>query len=269
MTILLLGTGGAEGIPAAFGNSRVSAHARERGGRDVRSRSAALVDGQLQLDFGPDTWGQLVREGISATDWCAVVYTHADADHFAIEELQYALYPFTDGEEPGFVIYGNNLVAARIRARYPDWPFEVVTTKSFVPFSVCDYRVTPVKAKHGSPDEDTQNLLVQSEGKSLLYATDTGVWDEPTWEFLSGIKLDGLVLECTEGFELTPYNGHLDIEEFAEVVERLRKLGVVHNQTKVVSTHHSHNGKATYDELVEALGKIGAIAGYDGLRIEL
>lgn len=267
MRIHLLGTGGAEGVPAMFGSSRVSDHARKVGGRDVRTRSSALVDGQLQLDFGPDTWSQLIREGVSASDWCAVVYTHADADHFAIEELQYALYPFTDGEEPGFVVYGNNIVSARVCARYPDWPFEVVTTESFVPFHVSGYKVTPVKAMHGSPDEDTQNLLVESEGKALLYATDTGVWEEPTWEFLSGVRLDALVLECTEGFELTPYNGHLDIEEFAEVLERLRKGGTVHDGTQIVSTHHSHNGKATYDELVEALGKLGAVAGYDGLQV--
>ena len=269
MRIHLLGTGGAEGVPALFGASKVSEHARKVGGRDVRTRSCALVDGQIQLDFGPDTWGQLIREGVSASDWCAVVYTHADADHFAIEELQYALYPFTDGEEPGFVVYGNNIVSARIRARYPDWPFEVVTTQSFTPFTVCGYTVTPIKARHGSPDEDTQNLLVETGGKTLLYATDTGIWEEPTWEFLSGFELDALVLECTEGFELTPYNGHLDIEEFEGVVSRLRKMGTVGSSTQVVSTHHSHNGKATYDELVEALGKIGAVAGYDGLVIEV
>jgi len=269
MRIHLLGTGGAEGVPAMFGDTRVSAHARAVGGREVRSRCSAIVDGQIQLDFGPDTWAQLLRDGISASDWCAVVYTHADADHFAIEELQYALYPFTDGEEPGFVIYGNNIVSARVRARYPDWPFEVVTTKSFVPFQLCGYTVTPVKARHGSPDEDTQNLLIESDGKSLLYATDTGIWDEPTWDFLSGASLDALVLECTEGFEITPYNGHLDIQEFEEVVDRLRKMGTVRDDTRVVSTHHSHNGKATYEELVEALGKFGAVAGYDGFVFEV
>lgn len=269
MTIKLLGTGGAAGIPSPFGSSRVSEHARRAGGREVRARSAATVDGQLQIDLGPDVWAQARKFGLDVRDWIAVVFTHADADHFAPEELQYALYPFTDSCSMELALYGNNVVAERIRDRYPDWPIEVVTTQSFEAFQVAEYTVTPVKANHGSPDEDTQNLIVERGGKTLLYATDTGIWEEPTWDFLSGVRLDCLVLECTEGFELTPYNGHLDIEEFAAVLERLRKAGTVHGGTQVVSTHHSDLGNATYEELVPAMARLGAAVGYDGMSLEL
>jgi phosphoribosyl 1,2-cyclic phosphate phosphodiesterase len=269
MTITLLGTGGAAGIPSPFGNSRVSERARCQGGREVRCRSAANVDGQVQLDLGPDVWRRSRDCAIDAREWVAVVFTHADADHFAPEELQYALYPFTESESPPFTIYGNNRVAGAVRERYRDWPFDVVQTRSFCPVQIAEYTVTPVKANHGSPDEDTHNLLIESAGKTALYATDTGIWDEPTWEFLADFRLDALVLECTEGFELTPYNGHLDIEEFEAVLDRLRSMGTVHSGTQVVSTHHSDLGNATYEELVPALAKVGAVAGYDGLTIEV
>lgn len=269
MTITLLGTGGAAGIPSPLGSSRVSEYARCHGGREVRTRSAANVDGQVQLDLGPDVWRRLRECGMDARTWAAVVYTHADADHFSPEELQYALYPFTENESFPFTVYGNNVVAAAVRERYKEWPIEVVQTRSFCPFGFAEYQFTPIKANHGSPDEDTHNLIIQSGGKTVLYATDTGIWDEPTWEFLSDFRLDALVLECTEGFELTPYNGHLDIEEFEAVLERLRAAGTVHSGTQVVSTHHSDLGNATYAELVPALEKIGASAGYDGMTIEV
>jgi phosphoribosyl 1,2-cyclic phosphate phosphodiesterase len=269
MTIHLLGTGGASGVPAPFSDSRVSRYARLRGGREVRSRTSANVDGQLQLDFGPDTWGQLVRAGLDATRWAGIVFTHADSDHFAVDELQYALCPFTPADHARFALFGNNVVVAEVARRYPDWPFEIHQTESFVPFELAEYRITPVKANHGSPDEDTQNLLIESLGKTLLYATDTGIWDAPTWEFLSGVRLDALVLECSEGFELTPYTGHLDIEEFAEVLARLRDQGTVTDATQVVSTHHSDGGNATYEELADAFGKMGVVAGYDGLVLEV
>jgi phosphoribosyl 1,2-cyclic phosphate phosphodiesterase len=269
MRLLLMGTGGADGIPAIYSDSRVSRHARRHGGKDVRSRSAALIDGHLKIDFGPDTWAQTVREGLDARDWSAVVFTHADADHLAVEELQYCLYPFNDYEAAGFAIYGNNRVVETVWRRYPDWPLEVVQTESFVAFDCCGYRVTPIRAKHGADGEDAHNLIVQRRGKTLLYATDTGVWDEPTWDFLRDFSLDLLVLECTEGFVLTPYNGHLDIEEFRQVVTRLRETGPVSDATKVVTTHHSHNGEATHEELEAAFGPEGVIVGYDGLVIDV
>lgn len=268
MVIHLLGTGGADGIPAIYSDSRVSQYARHHGGKDVRSRASALVDGVIKLDLGPDTWSQVSREGLDARDWIAVAYTHSDADHFAVEELQYILYPFNEFESAGFTIFANNAITAAIQARYPDWPFDLVTTRSFNPIECCGYTLTPIKAKHGSPDEDTQNLILESGGKTLLYATDTGIWEEPTWEFLGGVTLDCLVLECTEAFVLTPYNGHLDIDEFQEVLDRLRKQGTVTDTTRVVTTHHSHNGEGTHDELRAALEPIGVTVGFDGLKVE-
>jgi phosphoribosyl 1,2-cyclic phosphate phosphodiesterase len=51
MKVLLMGTGGADGIPALYGNDRVSKFARANGGKDLRTRSAALIDGVFKLDL--------------------------------------------------------------------------------------------------------------------------------------------------------------------------------------------------------------------------
>lgn len=268
MKIQLLGTGGADGIPAIYSESRVSRHAREHGGKDIRSRSSALVEDTIKIDLGPDTWHQLTRDKLDAREWTALIFTHTDADHFAIEELQYTLYPFNDYYFAGFQVYGNALICRAIIERYPDWPFEIIHTKSFHSVQHAGVKITPIAANH-KEEEDAHNLLFETEGKTILYGTDTGVWHEPTWEFLQDVRLDGLVIECSEGFIDTPYTGHLDVNEMLGVVNRLRGMGTLTDSSKIVTTHHSHAGDATHDELVERLRPHGIEPGYDGMILEV
>lgn len=268
MTIHLLGTGGADGIPAFYGDSRVSAYAREHRGKDLRTRAAALVDGCLKLDLGPDTWHQVTRDGLDARDWTAVLYTHSDADHFAVDELQYALFPFNDMEFVGFTIYANAVICRRILERYPDWPFELVMTESFRPIEHGGYVITPIHANH-SLNEDAHNFIIDDGTKKLLYATDTGVWGDPTWQFLKGFVLDGLVIECSEGRNPTPYFGHLDIESCLGVIGRLRNEGILSASAKIITTHHADSGDCTHAELEEAFAPHDISVGYDGLIVTL
>jgi phosphoribosyl 1,2-cyclic phosphate phosphodiesterase len=267
MTIRLLGTGAAEGVPALVGASRVSLHARQDRGRELRTRSGALVDGHLKVDFPPDTLAQLHRDGLDAGDWSALFFTHSHDDHFALEELQYGLYPFCDDEALGFTIFGNSTVEALIRERYPEWPMDVRRTRSFEPVSWAGYTVTPIAARH-KEDEDAHNLLFQDGRATILYATDTGYWREETWEFLKGFRLDALAMECNSGVAQTDYLGHHTLDSFLSAVGRLREEGILREGATVASTHHSHNGDLTYAELTEILEPKGILAGYDGLEIE-
>lgn len=266
MKIRLLGTAAAEGVPAFYSGSRVSEYARLHGGREVRTRCAALIDGHIKIDLPPDTLMQLHRDALDARSWSLLLFTHSHDDHFAISELQYGLFPFNEMERMDFPIYGNAEICRRIAERYPEWPMEVVRTHSFEPFHHLEYTITPIAANH-KDDEDAQNHLIELGGQCLLYATDTGVWHEPTFDFLAGKRIDMLAIECTEGFRGTAYSGHLDVIECLHVVDRLRKQGTLHDASQVVTTHHSHNGDATYSELVDALKEQGIIAGYDGLEI--
>jgi phosphoribosyl 1,2-cyclic phosphate phosphodiesterase len=267
MKFTMLGSGAADGIPAFYSETRVSKYAREHRGKDIRSRPAAIVDDVLKLDLGPDTWYQLTREGLDAHDWIALLITHSDDDHFSIDELQYAVYPFNDMEFFGFPIYANQPVCRSIIERYPDWPFEVTVTKSFQTVEIAEYRVTPIEANH-KRDEDSHNFIIDDGATACLYATDTGYWFDTTWDYLQGIRLDCMVLECSEGFNPTPYNGHLDANEFLAVVDRLRRMGTLKESSQVVTTHHSHNGEGTHDELTAFFAPHGIQVGFDGLTVE-
>jgi phosphoribosyl 1,2-cyclic phosphate phosphodiesterase len=266
MVIRLLGTGAAEGIPAFCAGTRVSDYARKHGGKDVRTRSGAIIDCCVKIDLPPDTLMQMHRDGIDARDWSCLVFTHGHDDHFAPSELQYALYPFNDMEELRFTIYANPQICARIWAQYPDWPMEIHETHSFQSFEHEGYRITPIHANH-KPDEDAHNLIFERGGRTLLYATDTGYWGEDTWEFLQGWKFDGLVIECCEGLAPTDYYGHIDVGTCLNMVSRLRDMGALSGESVLCTTHHSHNGNATHAELEAALNPHGFQVGYDGLEL--
>lgn len=268
MRVRLLGTGAAEGIPAWYSGSRVSEAARVLGGREVRTRCSALVDGVLKLDLGPDSFAQMRRDGLDARDWLALIFTHTHDDHFALDEIQYGLPPFNQESYLGYTIYGNEAICHRLAERYPDWPIELVQTRSFESYSLAEYTITPVSAYH-MEHEDAQNILIQRDGRTFLYGTDTGIWRESTWEFLASYRLDALVLECTAGQLEADYWGHLGLTSFLQVVERLRTSGILKPEARVVSTHHSHQGEMTYAELSEALTPHSVKAGYDGYEFEV
>jgi phosphoribosyl 1,2-cyclic phosphate phosphodiesterase len=269
MEIRLLGTGAAEGIPALYSGSRVSACARQFGGREVRTRSGALIDGHLKVDFPPDTLMQLHRDGLDARDWSAVFFTHSHDDHFAVDEIQYGLLPFSEEEALPFTIFGNSAVIARLEARYPGWPMDLQQTASFEPVAWGEYTITPIRARHMVGEEDAHNLIVEDGEKSFLYGTDTGRWTDETWAFLSPFRLDGIALECTSGRIHSDYEGHHDLQSFLATVDGLRAEGILKPGARVVSTHHSHNGDLTYAELAEALAPFGIEAGYDGMAFEV
>ncbi len=268
MRVQLLGSGGADGIPALFGSDRVSRNARAVGGREVRSRASALVDGVLKLDLPPETLAQCHAHGVDATEWEAILFTHSDDDHLAVNGLQYALYPFTAEDHAQFAIYGNAAVVARIRTRFPDWPIETHETRAFCPVETHGYAVTPVLATH-SPGEECHNLLIERAGRRFLYATDTGVYGEATFDFLAGVGVHALVIECTDGVAGSEYPGHLSLATLAPVLERLRESGALAPRARVVTTHHSARGGATHAELLGLLAPLGAEPGYDGLTFEV
>jgi phosphoribosyl 1,2-cyclic phosphate phosphodiesterase len=268
MNIRLLGTAGADGIPGLFGDDEVSQYARVNGGKDVRTRAAAIVDDTLKIDLPPDTAAQLQRDRLSGLDWTALIFTHSDDDHLAVNEIQYALYPFTDYPYLPYSIYANRDVLAKIHDRYPAWPFELIETRSFESFTHGGHKITPVRAHHLN-DEDCHNLLFEQGENCILYATDTGIWPEETFDFLSGYKLDLLVLECTNGFVPSEYRGHLNIEECIMVVNRLREQGTLLPDSKIYTTHHSPRGGARHCDLERALRPHGIEPGWDGLKISL
>lgn len=268
MVFQMLGSGAADGIPGYWSDDPVCRHARQHGGKNVRTRSSGLLDGVLKIDLPPDTLAQVHRERIDPRSWQAIFFTHSHDDHFAPHELQYFVRPFNEGERFPIAVFGNAAICAKIAAVFTEAPIELVKTCSFKQFRFSAYEVTPIKAYH-KLDEDSHNLIFAKDGRRFLYATDTGYWQEETWEFLSGMLLDAVVIECTEGYKRTEYYGHMDINDCLRAVERMRSIDAVREGARIVTTHHSHMGGATHEDLERELLPHGIEPGFDGMQFEV
>lgn len=269
MKLHLLGTGGADGIPSFFGRAELSDYAREHGGKDIRTRSGTVIDGVLKIDFGPDTFAQAVAQRLTPADWKWVVVTHSHYDHFDPGQLQYCLPPFVPDATSAPEVLGNNHVLQALAQAFPDsGSIATRLIESFVSVPAGDYLVTPISAYH-KLDEDSVNLMIERDGKRLLYATDTGVYQQPTWDFITGKRFDCVVIEATDGFNPSDYWGHLSCEEVVGMVGRMRGLSCVDDDTQVVTTHHAASGRATHAQLEEFFTPHGITVGYDGVSLEL
>src|SRR5690348_6984346 len=94
MKIQLLGTSAAEGWPGLFCDCKACQDARRLGGKNIRTRSSALIDGILKLDFPPDTYQHVLQRGLDLRKVEFLFFTHGHDDHFALKELQYSSKTF-------------------------------------------------------------------------------------------------------------------------------------------------------------------------------
>ncbi len=270
MKLTYLGTGAAEGVPALFCDCETCRNALSRGGRNVRTRSQALIDDALLIDFPCDTFSHCMARGINLSGVRHCLITHVHEDHFCPQELVYLDNGFTHPAPAyGLTLYGSEdvepLLPAIERKR-----LRFIRVAPFVPFSAGRYTVTALKAAHST---DHPYLYVVSDGETtLLYAHDTGLFPEETRAYLTahGTRFDLVSLDCTEGAKggLT-YPTHMGLERNLLCREWMRREGLVDESTVMVLNHFSHNGlHAGYDDFVPIAAAHGFAVSYDGMEIE-
>ena len=88
LRIKYLGTGAAEGIPALFCHCSICQQARSIKGRNVRTRAQALIDNELLLDFGPDTYMHALMYDLELADIYHCLVTHTHDDHLYVDDLR-------------------------------------------------------------------------------------------------------------------------------------------------------------------------------------
>ena len=274
MKIRYLGTAAAEGIPALFCACEKCQKARKLGGKNIRMRAQALIDDALLLDLGPDLLAHSLRFRIDLTRLQHCLITHNHEDHFYEDSLHYirrgcfSMPP----ENWIFRVYGNHAIFQRVTAISASscGQLQGICVEPFKPFAVGPYTVTALKALHGS--EDPYIYAISDGSKALLYAHDSDIFPEETWEYIQtqGLRFDLVSLDCTEGaMEDIPYQGHMCLGYNRRCKEKLLEIGAADAHTIFVSNHFSHNGKdACYDDYAPQAEKAGLLTSYDGMEIE-
>jgi phosphoribosyl 1,2-cyclic phosphate phosphodiesterase len=107
LRLTFLGTGAAEGFPALWCRCQRCQTARARGGRNLRFRSAALINDDLLLDVGPDLVASAVRLGLDLAPVQALLVTHPHSDHLDPTVLMWRRKGFVTTPLPPLQLYGS------------------------------------------------------------------------------------------------------------------------------------------------------------------
>ncbi len=273
MKLKILGSAAAEGIPALFCCCEVCQTAREKGGHDIRRRTAYLWDDDIMIDLGPDFFSAQITWNLDYSKLRHVLITHSHEDHLYPMNLHYRAPGFAALPEGSWVtVHGNSKVGQILHEAFPQSLEEC--SMDFSQVKVGEHielgdqrRATAIRAQH-DPGEVCLNYVLQSGDNHVLVGNDTGWWDEPTWEVLEQYRFDAAIVDCTAGAQdYREY--HMNIEAVIEARMRLLKAGAIGEASRVIAIHFSHNGGLTHSQLADRLEPAGIEVGYDGMEIEL
>lgn len=251
MRIRVLGSGASDGWPNPWCACASCAAAIAQG--VVRGHTSVLIDGTLLIDLGPDGPRAAARFGETLAGVQAVLVTHRHLDHHFRQLWVWRGWVPDAGP---LTVLAPPLVLGDAEGSFAG----DVTTIPVTPgehHTVAGYDVAVLAAEH--PDDAVLYDVTGPDGGRLLYATDTGVLPEQMIRAVHGRAFDVVLLDLAG----TKIPSHLTLETWPEQVERLRAVGAVTEQTRVVAVHLGHHNPAP-DELDHRLAGLGATAARDG-----
>ena len=277
MKIKYLGTAAAEGWPALFCECPSCQKARKLRGRNIRTRSQAVIDGKILVDFPPDVYMHVLNEEMHLSMIKILLVTHSHQDHFYPLDLILRGNPYAhDFLTEKLSIFGNEAVRklyeraleeeddtdnlAAVEQYYEIHAGEEIDTAD-------GYHITVLAAAH-KENENCLLYLIEREGKCLFYANDTGWYPEKTWESLKGRHIDLVSMDCTNGRGYCK-GYHMGIGNNRQVKERMLQMGCADERTQFVITHFSHNAGLTQEELELEVAQDGFFVAYDGFELEI
>lgn len=281
MKLRYLGTAALERIPAVFCNCGTCRRALAAGGRNIMTRSQALIDDSLLIDLNSETYTHFLQMSRTLWDIEHVLITHAHCDHFTFEEFCCRCGGATQTvKAEKLKVYASrgaiDRMWASLLARQDKYTkgiperVEFIPLESFETLQVGDYTVTPLPAVHAD-EGDAFVFLIEKDGKCLFYGNDTGYFGEEidAWLAAKGKHIDLLSLDCTKGNIDRPYPTHMSMSEGRAIANRFARKGIIDTDTQLFYNHFSHNCGMIYDELVVAAEAYGFSVTYDGLEVEI
>lgn len=271
MKIKYLGTAAAEGLPALFCECEICQRARKLGGKDIRTRSQALVDDKILIDFPADTYLHYLRFNFPLPRIKTCLITHSHSDHLYVDDVMMRDDIAAHMENKEVLTFysaqsGYDMLKSVIEENNMAKDAAAVLIKPFEPFETEGYKITPLEASH-SPKTTPVIFLIEKDGKSILYSNDTSEYSETTWKYLKGRKIDFISMDCTEAVSDATYIGHLTLDRNIKMRYRMYEMEIADEKTVFVLNHFSHNGgNVLYDEFSKIAAEHGYLVSYDGME---
>lgn len=275
MKLKYYGTAAAEGVPALYCSCDVCKYSAKHGGKNIRTRSQALVNNSLLIDMPPDTLYHFQHLGLPLNDIEHVLITHKHADHLHTPTFNVRCYGFVMHEIAPINIYGSmpsidlifdDLRKAGVLER-GRWNLNEIAP--FTKTVIGGFEVVPYKANHDFRTYPFNYEIFDGE-KRMLYGHDTGVFLDETWQYLEENKpyFNLVSLDCTMGVASSSGHHHMNVDDCVGIKEKMISLGCADEKTIFVLHHFSHNGHVSYDEMLPIAEKAGFLVSYDGMEIE-
>lgn len=283
MKIKYLGTAASEGWPAVFCRCKYCDDARKLGGKNIRTRSQTLINGDLLLDLPADTYAHSLLHNVDLSAVKYLFLTHTHSDHFYPSELVMRGGPYAHGMVSEKLQVFGSYHAKNFCYQYSGMQFcEEVDANihwrvlhPFEPVEAGPYTVTPLPAKHMTelPLMQPFCYLIEDGSRSVLYLHDTGRALDEVLDFLQkeNKKADLVSFDCT--YELNPSggdpDGHMGVDDNLLLRQKMLDRGICHPQTRYVINHFSHNSGVLHEPLCKAVHPQGIEVAFDGMEINL
>ena len=290
MKLTFLGTSAGESYPAIWCDCENCSYARRHGGRNIRVNTGTMIDNDILIDMNAVSFHTAARLGVSLTQVTKLLVTHPHPDHLAVEPLDWRMTsddaPYRSPREqrgmvsprftklPVMTMYGNAATKRRLDRLEPDMfdghlamRFREIREGEEVTDG--DLAFVPVRAIHGGEPGFAHSYIIKRGGKTLLYALDTGGYEDDMMALILKEKYDGVVMEGTFGLTEGDDPNHMTYRKNAAFRDRLREAGCISDDTPFFLTHMSPHWTPPYDIYAPMMKDRGFIVAYDGMTARI
>lgn len=287
MKLTFLGTGAGETYPGYWCECPHCTYARKHRGKNLRTNSSMVIDEELLIDMGPSCFDNAARFGVNLSKLKTLLVTHPHEDHLYPQHLRWrntdeSLLPLTYVEKmrhggprftdiPQLNIYGNSFVMETLRKSLDDMEelkINLHEIREGKEEKTDGYRILPVRGNHGSQRGFSHSYIIQKDEKTLLYALDSGSYDEDQFALIQEYQYDAVIMEGTTGLN-EQYGGHMCLMNNIRIRDRLKENKCLRENSRFLLTHLSPHWCPPHDWYESIVASEGLELAYDGLQIEI
>jgi len=305
MKITFLGTSAGESYPAIWCDCENCTYAREHGGKNIRMNTGSMIDDDILLDMNSCGFYTAARLGVSLTGVKHLIVTHPHSDHLtpeplawrravpgAVESLGKNHISFVSPRFtplPMMTIYGSLHTREKLVDQHPEFAdgsqdvqMRFHDIRDGVEIAAADdLSIKPIGAIHGGTGFSANyeidrgshtfahSYIIRRGGKTLLYALDTGGYEEDMLKLILAEKYDGVVMEGTFGLSEAEQVGHMNTQKNVEFRQLLIDNGCIKEETPFFLTHMCPHWTPPHDIYAPMMAEKGFIVAYDGMVAEI
>jgi phosphoribosyl 1,2-cyclic phosphate phosphodiesterase len=240
------------------------------------------------LDFGAEVFQQARTFGVPILDVQYLFITHAHADHFYPNHLfwrwmapckvppsEHDIYDGRSSSDlPVLQVYGNSDVFAAMASQMgrehaeAGFRMRLHQVEYGLQGQTGDITYLPLEANHHDRTCNAVNYVLQRDGRTILYALDTGWFFEHTYDLMKRFRYDLVVIEGTFGFGRDSPE-HFNFSKLQRAIDCFREDNLLKEGARFCTSHICPHDSPVHDEYAPILAEQGITLAYDGMKVEL